>query len=298
MIHLVAPPWLDDPGRPSGGNVYDRRVADALGAEVHTTTNTVPRGATVLVDGLLASPALLAEVNRLRVVVLVHMPSGEPWEGRVLRAAAAVVTTSRWTRDHLVATHGLERVFVAEPGVDAAAVAPGSPDGHALLSVGAVTALKGYDVLAAALALLDDLSWDCRGVGSTALEPGLAGRVGRSVRLTGPMTRAELDATYAEADLLVLASRAETYGMVLTEALAHGVPVVATDVGGVPEAVGGGGVLVPPGDPAALAAALRRWLTDPAHRAALRAAARDRRTSLAGWDRTAGLVAEALEAAR
>ena len=106
MIHLVAPPWLDDPGRPSGGNVYDRRVADALGAEVHTTTNTVPRGATVLVDGLLASPALLAEVNRLRVVVLVHMPSGEPWEGRVLRAAAAVAPPRRCTRHPRVAPPG------------------------------------------------------------------------------------------------------------------------------------------------------------------------------------------------
>ena len=298
MIHLVAPPWLDDPTRPSGGNVYDRRVADALGAEVHTTTDTVPRGATVLVDGLMASPALLSEVHRLRVVVLVHMPSGEPWEGPVLRAAAAVVTTSRWTRDHLVAAHGLERVVVAEPGVDPAPVAPGSPEGRALLSVGAVTALKGYDVLATALALLDDLPWDCRGVGSTALEPDLAGRVGRTVRLTGPMTRAELDATYAQADLLVLASRAETYGMVVAEALAHGVPVIATAVGGVPEALGEGGVLVPPGDPVALATALRRWLTDHEHRTVLRSAARDRRTSLAGWDRTAGLVARALEAAR
>ncbi len=116
------------------------------------------------------------------------------------------------------------------------------------------------------------------------------------MRLTGPMTRERLDATYAETDLLVLASRAETYGMVVTEALARGVPVVATDVGGVREALGGGGVLVPPGDAEALAAALRAWLTSPAHRDSLRAAARERRASLTGWDRTAALVADALEA--
>jgi glycosyltransferase involved in cell wall biosynthesis len=297
-MHLVAPPWLDDPARPSGGNVYDRRVADALGAELHTTTNTVPSGAVVLVDGLLASPALLAEVNRLRVVVLVHMPRWEPWEGAVLRAAAGVVTTSRWTRDRLVARYGLDRVAVAEPGVDPAPLAPGTASGSALITVGAVTTLKGYDVLAAALATLGDLPWSCRGVGSTAIEPELAAGIGRRVRLTGPMTRADLDATYAEADLLVLASRAETYGMVVTEALARGVPVVASDVGGVREALGDGGVLVPPGATDALAAALRRWLTDDAHRAGLRAAARARRTSLEGWDRTAGLVARALEAAR
>ena len=296
MIHLVRPAWVDDATRPSGGNLYDRRVADALGAVEHTSTNTVPSGSVVVVDGLLASPSLLPEARRLRVVVLVHMPSGESWEGAVLRAAAAVVTTSRWTRDLLVERYGVERVFVAEPGVDPAPVAPGSAAGDALIAVGAVTALKGYDVLAAALAQLE-VPCRCRGVGSTAIEPSFAAAI-TGVELTGPMTRAELDATYAEADLLVLASRAETYGMVVTEALARGVPVVASDVGGVREALGEGGVLVPPGDPAALAAALRRWLTDDAHRADLRAAARARRTSLAGWDRTAGLVARAVEAAR
>ncbi|GAB3196238.1 glycosyltransferase family 4 protein [Nocardioides hungaricus] len=295
-IHLVRPAHVDDPARPSGGNVYDRRIADALGAVEHTTTATVPSGAVALVDGLLSSPPLLAEARRLRVVVLVHLPRWEPWEGPVLRAVAGVVATSRWTRDRLVARYGLERVAVAEPGVDPAPVAAGTAAGSSLLAVGAVTALKGYDVLAAALARLG-LPYRCRGVGSTALEPSFAAGL-TGVELTGPMTRADLDATYAEADLLVLASRAETYGMVVTEALAHGVPVVASDVGGVREALGCGGVLVPPGDAVALAVALRRWLTDPGHRAGLRAAAVARRTSLAGWDRTAAVVADALAAAR
>lgn len=293
MIHLVRPANVDDPERPSGGNVYDRRIADGLGAVEHTSLETVPDGATVIVDGLLATPALVAESGRVRLVVLVHMPRFEPWEGDVLRAAAGVITTSRWTRAELVARYGLHRVRVAEPGVDPAPLAAGSPAGTELLSVGAVTALKGYDVLAAALDQLRDLAWTCRGVGSTAIEPDLAATIG-GVRLTGPMTRAELDATYAEADLLVLASRAETYGMVVTEALARGVPVVASDVGGVREALGDGGVLVPPDDPAALALALRRWLTSDAHRAELRAAARARRSTLTGWDRTVALVEEAL----
>ena len=110
-----------------------------------------------------------------------------------------------------------------------------------LLSVGAVTPLKGYDVLAAALRQPRRPRVDLPGRGvdrrsSRSSRPAS----GDVVRLTGPMTRAQLDATYAEADLLVLASRAETYGMVVTEALARGVPVVASDVGGVREALGGG----------------------------------------------------------
>ena len=297
MIHLVRPADVDDPLRPSGGNVYDRRVADLLGMAEHTSVATVPSGEVALVDGLVASPALLPESSRVRVVVLVHMPRWKWWEGPVLRAAAGVVVTSRWTRDRLVDCYGLDHVVVAEPGVDPAPVSPGSASGGALLSVGAVTPLKGYDVLAAALRRLDDLAWSCRGVGSTEVAPDYAASLPATVRLTGPMTRAQLDATYAEADLLVLASRAETYGMVVTEALARGVPVVASDVGGVREALGDGGVLVPAGDPDALAAALRDWLTSPSRRASLRAAARARRTELAGWDRTAALVAEALGAA-
>ena len=71
----------------------------------------------------------------------------------------------------------------------------------------------------------------------------------------GTAAGADLDRSYASADLMVLASRAETYGMVITEALAHGVPVVVTEVGGVTEALGYGsdgsrpGLLVPPDDP-------------------------------------------------
>ena len=84
----------------------------------------------------------------------------------------------------------------------------------------------------------------------------------------GPRTGADLDRSYAAADLMVLASRAETYGMVVTEALARGLPVVAAEVGGLTEALGHGadgirpGLLVAPNDPGALGAALRAWLGD------------------------------------
>ena len=97
---------------------------------------------------------------------------------------------------------------------------------------------------------------------------------------------------YAEAAVLVLASQAETYGMVVTEALGRGLPVLATKVGGVPEALGYAadgsrpGLLVAPGDPRALGQALCRWLGDPCERTRLRAAARSRRLTLSDWSQT------------
>ncbi len=82
--------------------------------------------------------------------------------------------------------------------------------------------------------------------------------------------------------------------MAVAEGLARGIPVVATEVGGQPEAVGptGAGLLVPPGDVGALAAALRRWLTEPGLRERLRGAAADRRATLTTWPETARVVAD------
>jgi len=123
------------------------------------------------------------------------------------------------------------------------------------------------------------------------------------VRFPGPRVAANLDRTYVSADLVVLASRVETYGMVVTEALARGLPVVAADVGGVREALGHGagavrpGMLVPPDDPAALAAALRAWLDDTDVRFAWRRAARERRASLPEWSTTASVVSDVLAGA-
>jgi glycosyltransferase involved in cell wall biosynthesis len=123
---------------------------------------------------------------------------------------------------------------------------------------------------------------------------------GDRIRFAGPLTGTDLDGAYAAADLLVLASHAETYGMVVTEALARGIPVLATDVGGLPEALGHApdgsrpGLLVRPGDPAALAAALRRWLTDAGLRDRLRRSALGRRDTLTGWAVTAEVVSGVL----
>ena len=120
------------------------------------------------------------------------------------------------------------------------------------------------------------------------------------MRFSGALPEEDLARSYQAADLLVLPSRGETYGMVVAEALARGLPVVAAEVGGVPEALGHGadgirpGLLVPPGDPAALREALRTWLEDAGLRRRLRVAARERRASLADWSRTTSAVADVL----
>jgi glycosyltransferase involved in cell wall biosynthesis len=350
-VHVVLPEGIDDPVRPSGGNLYDRRVCrelSALGWGVHEhpvagawprtdaaghaalarAVGRIPDGAVVLLDGLIASAApeaLVAQAGRLAQVVLVHMPLGHRPPGdhagavrarerEVLAAAAAVVTTSAWARRRLDELYALaaDRVHVAEPGVDAAGVAPGTAAGDALLCVAAVTPDKGHDVLLDALATTTELSWRCACVGSLDRDRAFAGGVQRAtrehglgdrVRFAGPRTGPDLDRAYAGADLLVLASRAETYGMVVTEALARGVPVLASEVGGVTEALGHAedgtrpGLLVAPGDSAALGAALRTWLGDAGLRARLRRAARERRASLRAWPATASVLAGILQGA-
>ena len=303
--HPVAGPWPD----------ADHAARTALAGVLAD----LPPGAVVLVDGLVASACpevLVLETGWLRVVVLLHMPLGErspaarAGEHSVLFAAAAVVTTSDWCRSWLLDHYGLDpsTVHVARPGVDPAEAATGTAAGGELLCVGAVRPDKGHDVLLDALATLTDLAWTCRCVGPAdpdrlarlvrqADDDGIGGRV----RFTGPCTGDRLAAAYASADAMVIASRAESYGMVVVEALARGLPVLATAAGGLPEALGRlpdgrvPGVLVPPDDARALAAALRRWLTDDGHRAALRDAAARRRGTLAGWQVTTDRVGDVLE---
>jgi glycosyltransferase involved in cell wall biosynthesis len=324
-VHVVVPAGVDDPARPSGGNAYDRQVCRGLAGagwtvHVHEVPGPWPwPDALVLVDGLVASPCpdvLVPEARRLRLVGLVHMPLGEGTadegvrerERAVLFAAASVVTTSAWARRALLQLYSLpgDRVHVAEPGVDPAELAQGTAHAGALLSVAAVIPGKGHDVLLDALARLAELRWQCVCVGTLERDPifverlrrrvvagGMAGRV----RFPGPQAGAELADSYRTADVLVLPSRAETYGMVVTEALARGLPVVASDVGGVAEALGHGadgvqpGLLVPPDDAAALGHALRVWLADAELRRRLRRAARERRESLKGWSTTVSAVA-------
>jgi glycosyltransferase involved in cell wall biosynthesis len=355
-VHVVVPDGIDDPARPSGGNTYDRHVCHGLTsigwsvqehavpgfwrrpdaasfAALDDVVQRIPDDAVVLLDGLVASTApevLVPQARRLRLVVLVHMPLGHRQaddrvedvrmrERAVLSAAAAVLTTSVWARRRLLELYRLpvERVYVAEPGVDAADLATGTAAGEALLCVAAVTSDKGHDVLLDALATMTELPWHCVCVGSLERDPAfvealrqrsIKDGLGDRVRFPGPQTGADLERAYAAADLVVLPSRAETYGMVVIESLARGLPVVASDVGGLTEALGHGnagvrpGLLVPPDDDAALAGALRAWLGDADLRGRLRRAARERREGLSRWSTTtsviAGVLAEAAQSPR
>jgi glycosyltransferase involved in cell wall biosynthesis len=336
-VHVVVPDSVDDPAKPSGGNTYDRRVCQGLTAKGwtvhehlvpgawpdpdsvarHALADVVaglPRGALVLIDGLIGSAAatvLMPEANRLSLVVLVHMPLDNLCEGAALSSAAAVITTSSWTRDRLIDQYRLQPsdVHVAVPGVDAADVADGTADGGELLCVAAITAHKGHDVLVAALAMIGHRRWRCTCVGALDRDPHFVARLRRQIEadglgdrisLPGPYRAAQLDQAYAGADALVLASQAETYGMVVTEALARGLPVIASAAGGLPEALGRTsdgrrpGLLVTLGDPRALAAALDSWLGSDGLRRQLRNAARERRATLPGWSATAERIAHVL----
>jgi glycosyltransferase involved in cell wall biosynthesis len=348
-VHVIAPEGFDNPGQPTGGNIYDRRICAGLaeaGWDVLVTTvaaawpvpgpdaradlarivSTVPDGETVLIDGLIASPAaaqLLPHAGRIRMTVLLHMPlataldthhdaSAQCSERVVLQAATGVVVTSEWTRQQVLTRYAIpaHRVYVARPGVDPVA-APARPVRGYLICVGVLGPHKGQDLLVEALADLAERDWHCVLAGSLDRDPDFVSQLqtritrlgyGHRVRLAGVLTGAALSHAYTTADLLVAPSRSETYGMTVTEALAHGLPVVAAAVGGLPEALGSTadgtrpGQLVPPGDPAALAAALGDWLGDEGHRRRLRAAARQRRSTLRGWKQTTREIANALTA--
>ncbi|HEY6478786.1 MAG TPA: glycosyltransferase family 4 protein, partial [Streptosporangiaceae bacterium] len=346
-VHVVVPEGFDDPGQPTGGNIYDRRVCAGLAAagwEVVVPTgagawpqpgagaradlarivSAIPDGEIVLIDGLIASPAaaqLRPQAVRVRMTVLLHMPlataletrhddSAQRSERAVLRAAAGVVVTSEWTRQQVLTRYGVPagQVHVARPGADPVA-APARPARGHLLCVGVLGHHKGQDLLVEALADLADLDWQCVLAGpldrDLAFVDELRSRItrlgyGHRVRLAGVLAGPALSHAYTTADLLVAPSRSETYGMAVTEALAHGLPVIAAAVGGLPEALGGAadgarpGQLIPPGDPAALAGAIRDWLGDEHHRRRLRAAARQRQSTLSGWEQTTHQLARAL----
>ena len=299
----------------------DGAAEEALGRVI----SGIPDGAVVLVDGLIASAAptvLVPHTRRLGLVVLVHMPLGdgppEPGladarvrERVVLAAASAIITTSFWTRQRLIDIYRLppDRIHVAEPGADATTLAAGTASGTELLCVAAVVPHKGHDTLFASLAIIADLSWRCVCVGPLDRDPGFVDRLRRRAETDGIADRIwfagarsprEVDRAYAAADVVVHASNAETFGMVVIEALACGLPVIATAVGGVPEALGHTadgrrpGLLVPPRDPLALSVALSSWLKDGDVRQRLRQAAQERRTTLARWSATADRVARVL----
>jgi glycosyltransferase involved in cell wall biosynthesis len=279
---------------------------------------------TVVIDGLAlgALPDVYAKVRPHHpIVALVHHPlaleSGlrvehatilRESERAALSEAARVVTTSQTTARYLITDYAVpaDRIVVALPGVDPSSIARGGTDEVvSLLSVGALAPRKGYDTLIAALAKLGDLEWrlsiagdrnrdqrTARELEASILQCGLSNRIS----LLGAVTSLQLDELFLSADLFVLASRFEGYGTAFAEAIAHGLPVVGTTAGAIPEAAPvGAGVIVPPDDVGALANALRRLIEDPAERRKLAAGAREAIPHLPRWPDSARQFARALE---
>ncbi len=281
----------------------------------------VPTDALLLVDGLAfgALPASLLDRVPRKYVALVHHPLGLETgitreranfllatERAALARTLRVIVTSKSTGALLFRDFGVakEKIIVAEPGTETALRAKGSGGAPRLLSVGAVNARKGYDTLVAALAKIADLPWESRIVGTLDRDLPAAATVKAAIKsskldarikLLGTIDDAALNAEYGQATLFVLPSHFEGFGMAFTEAMARGLPVVAGDAGAAPTTVpADAGVLVPPGDVDALAAVLRRLLTDPAELKRRSDAAWRHAQNFPRWRDTAKAIAGAL----
>jgi glycosyltransferase involved in cell wall biosynthesis len=280
-----------------------------------------------LVDGIVASgsPDVVAAAVEAShaVTIMVHLPisdelSVQPGqreryallESRAVHAASGVLCSSRWAAAELSRRYGRDDVGVAIPGVTPAAVARGSlASGPArLFSLASLTPTKDQLTLVRALARLADLPWTADLIGSDQADPEYAAQVrteigaaglAERVMVPGTLGGQALDQKWDTADLLILPSRVETYGLVVVEALARGIPAVVSAGTGAVEALQEGattdsaetpGTAVPPGDPERLAVVLRRWLTEPRLRHSWRQRALARRDTLPGWQQTAEAV--------
>jgi len=287
----------------------------------------IPDGRTVVADGLAfgALPDLVARhAARLRWVALVHHPLAlegglNEWqrqplfegERRALAHASRVIVTSAAT-GRALADYGVcaPRVRVVEPGTAAAPLACGSVAREGALSLLCVATLvprKGHALLIEALAGLQALDWTLHCVGSTTRDAAAASHVraviaghglGARVHLHGEVDDAALQAFYDRADVFVLPSLHEGYGMALAEALARGLPVVSSTAGAIADTVpADAGLLVPPGDGLALRVALARVLEEPALRARLAEGARAARQQLPSWAQAVERFASVLQEA-
>jgi glycosyltransferase involved in cell wall biosynthesis len=283
-----------------------------------------PPGRPILIDGLAlgALPATLLQGLPGPVVGLCHHPLAHETgltpagvarllaaERAALAQCAHVITTSATTAAILTAEYGVppERLTVALPGTDPAPRAAGSGGpGVSILSVGSLTPRKGHDLLVAALAGLGGLDWRLTIAGPADRDAACASDLKRRiaahgltarVHLAGPLAPAALAEAYATADLFVLASRYEGFGMAYTEAMAHGLPVVGCDAGAIPEATRGAARLVPPGDAAALRIALAGLIADTEARRRLADACWRAAQGFARWPDTARIVAAVLREA-
>ncbi len=288
-------------------------------AETRRLLAAVPSDAVLLIDGLAygAMPADLVRSFDLKIVALVHHPLcleaglGEQRQAelRALETAALalaqhVVVTSAATAKTLTADFAvpMANITVAQPGTDAAPRAKGTGSPLQLLAVGSVVPRKAFDVLVRALMPLAGLSWRLTIIGAmdrsveglnalsiAIAESGLKDRI----TLAGPADQDRLNAHYASADIFVMPSLYEGYGMVLAEAMARGLPIVCTTGGAAADTAPDAAALkVAPGNIGALSAAIGRLLRDAALRASMGDASWAAAQNLPRWDQTARTIAD------
>ena len=303
------------------GEGYPAPDAAAL-ARAARVVEGLPDEALAVVDGLAFGvlPELARRhAQRLNWVALVHHPLAletgldaarrqalADSERRALVHARGVIVTSHATARAL-ADFEVEasRIVVVEPGTEPAPLASGSGgDALSLLCVATLTPRKGHALLVEALAGLKDRRWVLHCAGSLTMDAACAGALARAidahglrerVLLHGEQDETGLRALYAKADAFVLPSFHEGYGMALAEALAHGLPVISTRAGAIPDTVPDtAGMLVTPGDVVELRAALQRLMDDAAWRAQLGAGARAARGRLPSWAQSSARFASAL----
>lgn len=276
----------------------------------------------LLIDGLAygAMPPETIDCLGREIIALVHHPlcleAGlthdraaelHALEKTALGLAQHAIVTSRATARILAADFAVlpERITVAEPGTDPAPRAKGSGAPLHLLAVGSVVPRKGYDILIAALARLGDKPWRLSIVGAEDRSPGTSEALSCQIAATGLQSRvtrhgAVDDATLAElynsADIFVMPSLFEGYGMVLAEAMARGLPIVCTTGGAAAETTPDAAARkVPPGDATAFAEALAAVLCNETTRRAMADASWAAGQRLPRWEDTARIIAGVIE---
>jgi glycosyltransferase involved in cell wall biosynthesis len=229
-------------------------------------------------------------------------------EKAALALARRVVVTSHLTARTLVADFAVpaDKITVAEPGTDPAPRAGGSAAGPLqLLSVGAIVPRKAYAILVRALGTLKDQDWRLTIAGPTDRSPeALAavraaideGALADRITLVGPVNQERLADLYASADVFLLASLYEGYGMVLAEAMARGLPIVCTTGGAAAETVpDDAAIKVPPGDERAFTLAVQHVLQDADLRRRMADASWAAGQKLPRWQDTARIIAAVIK---
>jgi glycosyltransferase involved in cell wall biosynthesis len=227
---------------------------------------------------------------------------GSGWFARetaLYRGAAALATFSQNAARSLVRDYGVDpdRVHVVGAGANVfPETAPRRDDGQTITFVGYDFVRKGGRVLLEAMAILRGRLPKARLLVAGAPTPD---RVPPGVAFLGPMEPAELPPLFAQSTVFALPTLQEPFGLAFLDAMACGLPCVGTRVEAVPEIVreGDTGLLVPPGDPVALAAALERLLRDPTRARAMGARGRARVSASGLWTHAAARIERTLGAA-